>query len=144
KTQRAEYSVIYTRDQNIELDVAVSETHAPQYRWLHNYRFAALALATRLVSIADRALQATPTSTGTATLTPTSTATPTRTSSPTSTPTLTPAPTPTNRPPTVVTSTPIGTAKPTAISTPTATPTITAHPVITGPPPGRASRQGPD
>jgi hypothetical protein len=53
---RVEDSIIYTRVQNLEVDVAVFDVHKPQYRWEPQYRRLALALAQREVAIAERLL----------------------------------------------------------------------------------------
>jgi hypothetical protein len=73
KTLRVEGSTIYTRDQNLELDVAVFDSHAPKDHWLKQYRQVASAIAVRLVSLAKKALgpgrKSTPTPTATRTVT---------------------------------------------------------------------------
>jgi hypothetical protein len=56
KTLRVEGSTIYTRDQNLELDVAVFDSHAPKDHWLQQYRQVASTIAVRLVSLAKKAL----------------------------------------------------------------------------------------
>ena len=88
-----EDSIILTRYQNLELDVAVYDSHSPKYTWRAQLRVAAKALATRLAKIARQVLPPpatpTPTSTPTATVAPTSTLTPVATSTPTATPTPT-------------------------------------------------------
>jgi len=78
-TSRVEDSIIYTRYQNVELDVAVFDAHAPKYHWEVQYRKAALTLARRLVS---KAVHVLPLETGSSTPTPTALPSPTVASGP--------------------------------------------------------------
>ncbi|MBV9279485.1 MAG: hypothetical protein JOZ41_05345 [Chloroflexi bacterium] len=71
---RVEDSIIYTRIDNLEVDVAVYDAHAPRYRWDEQYREVALVLAKRVVAIAVRAVSG-PGATPTAPLSPTPTVT---------------------------------------------------------------------
>jgi hypothetical protein len=48
--------VICTRIQNVELDVAVFDVHAPKYHWFRSYEKAALRLAGQLAAVGSQAL----------------------------------------------------------------------------------------